>query len=176
MFQQEDLINEMPKLYKFASRLTKNTHNAEDLLQATMLRALEKKAYFKNETNLFSWTSKMMFNLFVSGYRQKKKFETQYDPTPYIDQMFVEPSQEAYVALVTVSNGMKLLSPEQREILFLVCIKGMSYEDTSTMLQIPGGTVRSRLSRARNHLHDILNPVPPVCYIPPVPAQIRLAA
>src|SRR5580698_9484734 len=108
MFEQEALIAEMDKLRKFAQRLTKNTHNAEDLLQATMLRALEKKEYFQNETNLFSWTSKIMFNLFVSGYRQKMKFDTQYDPAPYIDQMSVESSQEACVDLVTVSNSMKL--------------------------------------------------------------------
>jgi len=178
MFQQEALVSEMPKLRKFALRLTKNAHNAEDLLQSTMLRALEKQEYFEDETNLFSWTSKMMFNLFVSGYRQKKKFETQYDPAPYIDQMSVKPSQEAAVDLVTVNNSMKLLSAEHQEILLLVCIQGMSYEDASTKLRIPPGTVRSRLSRARDHLHEILNPAPVANYIPSRfrSAQASLAA
>jgi len=158
MFQQEALIEEMPKLRKFALRLTKNAHNAEDLLQSTMLRALEKKDYFQNGTNLFSWTSKMMFNLFVSGYRQKKKFETQYDPAPYIDQMSMGPTQEAHVDLVTVSEGMKRLSAEHREILLLVCVQGMRYEEASELLSIPVGTVRSRLSRARSQLQDIMAP------------------
>ena len=110
MFQQEALIQEMIRLRKFARRLTKDTQNAEDLLQSTMLRALEKKEYFQSETNLFSWTAKIMFNLFVSSYRRKNKFETQFDPAPYIDQMSVAPSQEAHVDLGTVNAGMKLLS------------------------------------------------------------------
>src|SRR5665213_960821 len=99
MFQQEALIGEMDKLRKFALRLTKNAHNAEDLLQSTMLRSLEKNEYFQSDTNLFGWTSKIMFNLFVSDYRKKKKFETQYDPAPHIDRISVGPSQEAHVDL-----------------------------------------------------------------------------
>jgi RNA polymerase sigma-70 factor (ECF subfamily) len=156
MFQPQSLIDEMGSLRKFALRLTKNTHEAEDLVQATLLRALEKKDYFQENTNLFSWTSKIMFNLFVSSYRQKKKFETQYDPTPYIEQVSIGPTQEANVDLVTVSEGMQLLSPGHREILMLVCVQGMRYEDASAHLGIPVGTVRSRLSRARKQLQDIL--------------------
>lgn len=179
MLKQNDLINEMDKLRKFALRLTKNAHNAEDLLQSTMLRALEKKEYFQNETNLFSWTSKIMFNLFVSGYRQKKRFETQYDPAPYIDQMSIGPSQEAHVDLITVNEGMKRLNHEHREILLLVCVKGMSYEEASDTLKIPVGTIRSRLSRARDHLQDILAPVPSYrisAVSRPLPAQAKKAA
>ena len=93
MFQQQALVNEMGKLRKFAMRLTKNPANTDDLLQSTMLRALEKKQYFEEGTNLFSWTSKIMFNIFVSGYRRQKKFGTQYDPAHYIDQMTVAPSR-----------------------------------------------------------------------------------
>lgn len=161
MYEQQALINEMGRLRKFALRLTKNTHSAEDLLQSTLLRALEKKNYFQSGTNLFSWTSKMMFNIFVSGYRHAHKFETQYDPAPYIDQMSVGASQETHTDLVTVNEAMKLLSLEHRKILLLVCIKGMSYEETAEALGIPMGTVRSRLSRARGQLEEILNPVPP---------------
>lgn len=156
MFTQQALVKEMGNLKKFALRLTRNASEAEDLLQSTMLRALEKKDYFQEETNLFSWTSKIMFNLFVSQYRHKKKFDTQYDPEPYIAQVSVEPSQEASVDLATVRESMKLLSREHREMLVLVCIKGMRYEEVSEMLQIPVGTVRSRLSRARSQLQDLL--------------------
>jgi RNA polymerase sigma-70 factor (ECF subfamily) len=174
MFQQEALIDEMAKLRKFAQRLAKNTHNAEDLLQATMLRALEKKEHFQTGTNLFSWVSKIMFNIFVSDYRQKKRFETQYDPEPYINKLSVDPSQETCVDLITIGEGMKRLSPEHREILVLVCIQGGSYEDVAKKLKIPVGTIRSRLSRARAHLQSIMEPTPP-SQIPfikrPPPAQ-----
>jgi RNA polymerase sigma-70 factor (ECF subfamily) len=167
MFKQEALINEMENLRKFALRLTRNASDAEDLVQATLLRALEKKDYFQEGTNLFSWTSKIMFNLFASQYRHKKKFDTQYDPTPYIEQASVGPSQEVTADLAKVRESMKLLSKEHREMLILVCIRGMRYEEVSEMLQIPVGTVRSRLSRARKQLQDLLAPSPQHRILPP---------
>ena len=106
-----------------------------------------------------------MFNLFASGYRQKKKFETQYDPEHYIDQVSVNSTQEACVDLVIVNERMQQLSAEHREILTMISARGMSYEEVSEALKIPAGTVRSRMSRARNHLQAILNP-------PVVPYQI----
>ncbi len=156
MFQQQELVHEIEDLRRFALRLTRNASDAEDLVQSTMLRALEKNNYFQDNTNLFSWTSKIMFNLFVSQYRHKKKFETQHDPALYIDQASEDPGQEASVDLATVRASMKKLSAEHREILVLVCIQGLKYDDVSEMLKIPIGTVRSRLSRARKQLQDML--------------------
>jgi RNA polymerase sigma-70 factor, ECF subfamily len=191
MFKQEALINEMENLRKFALRLTRNASDAEDLVQATLLRALEKKDYFQDGTNLFSWTSKIMFNLFASQYRHKKKFDTQYDPTPYIEQASIGPSQEVTTDLAKVRESMKQLSKEHREMLILVCIRGMRYEEVSEMLQIPVGTVRSRLSRARKQLQDLLAPpardhryiptaarqkIPDARDLPVIPPEVAAAA
>lgn len=156
MFNNTDLVNESVNLRKFALRLTRNTANAEDLLQTTLLRALEKKDMFETGTSLFKWTSKMMFNLFVTEYRRKSRFETQYNPESYIDSLSVEPSQEAIVDLATVTKAMKHLTPEHQEILVLVCVKGLRYEEAADMLSVPVGTVRSRLSRARENLQGLL--------------------
>jgi len=156
MFKQEELVHEMGNLRKFALRLTRNVHEAEDLVQSTLLRALEKKDYFQENTNLFSWTSKIMFNLFVTGYRRKKKFESQYDPEPHILNTSVDAPQEMTTDLALVRTAMKQLSKEHREMLVLVCIKGMRYEEVADHLEIPVGTVRSRLSRARKQLQDLL--------------------
>lgn len=174
MFQQKALLNEMARLHKFALRLTKNAHNAEDLLQTTVLRALEKKEYFQEGTNLFSWTSKMMFNLFVSSYRQKSKFETQYDPEPHIAALSVEPTQEMHVDWLMVNDKMRLLTPEHRQILTLICVHDMRYDEASTMLGIPLGTVRSRLSRARQQLQILLEPS--TTYSTPALAHVQMAA
>ena len=179
MFQQQALIAEMPKLRKFALRLTKALHDADDLLQSTVLRALEKKDYFEDGTNLFSWTSKMMFNLFVTDYRQKRRYETQYDPEHYIDKLSVQPRQEAHADLITVNENMKRLSPEHRQILVLVGVKGYSYEESAKSLKLPIGTVRSRLSRARKNLHHLLEtpaPNPLAANKPTVSVPIRFAA
>jgi len=145
-------------LRKFALRLTKNGSDAEDLVQSTVLRALEKNDYFQDGTNLFSWSSKIMFNIFVSQYRHKKKFETQYDSAPYLEKIPASPSQEACTDLAITREGMEKLSKEHREILVLVCVQGMHYEEVAEQLKIPVGTVRSRLFRARQQLQEILTP------------------
>ncbi len=147
---------EEPKLKKFAYRLTKTKSDAEDLLQSTLLRAIEKKELFQTGTNLFSWTSKMMFNLFASKYRRKKKYETQYDPENYIQRQAVSGNQEIKQEIYEVDRAIKELSESHREILIMVCVDGFTYERVSEKLDIPVGTVRSRLSRARSKLRDIL--------------------
>lgn len=174
MFQQKALLNEMARLHKFALRLTKNAHNAEDLLQNTVLRALEKKEYFQEGTNLFSWTSKMMFNLFVTSYRRKSKFETQYDPEPHIAALSVAPTQENHMDWLTVNKKMQSLSPEHREILTLICVHDMRYDEASTLLGIPLGTVRSRLSRARQQLQVMLEPL--ASYTAPALSHVQAMA
>jgi RNA polymerase sigma-70 factor, ECF subfamily len=177
MFKHAALVHEMPNLRKFALRLTRNTHEAEDLVQSTLLRAIEKQALFEENTNLFSWTSKIMFNLFVTGYRRKKKFESQYDPEPHILATSVSAAQEDTVDLALVRVAMKRLSREHREILVLVCIKGMQYEEVSEFLQIPVGTVRSRLSRARARLQDLMDhPFAEETPAPASPAERRHAS
>ncbi len=152
MFNNTDLLNENEKLFKFACKLTRNQSDADDLLQSTLLRAMEKGHLFEEGTNLFSWTSKIMYNLFVSAYRRRTKFETQYDPENYIERECVEASQEVKMELNEVNAAMQKISADHKEILVMVCVKGMQYSEVSEVLQIPVGTVRSRLSRAREAL------------------------
>lgn len=152
MFNNNELIEEMGDLRRFALRLTGNVFEAEDLLQSTILRAIEKKHLFQTDTDLNRWTSKIMFNLFVSSYRRKTKFETKYDPEAYLETLTVDPSQDYAAELNRVEDAMKKLSPEHREILVLISVKGLRYQEASAVLNLPVGTVRSRLSRARECL------------------------
>lgn len=174
MFNPNELVNEAPKLQKFALRLTRNKADADDLVQATMLRALEKNDMFESGTDLFKWTARIMFNSFVSQYRRKTKFETQYDPSSYIDSMSVAPAQEEAMDLKIVNAAMQRLSDEHREILLLVCVRGLRYEEAAEKLSLPIGTVRSRLSRARDALSRELQLEKQPLHS--APAQTRLAA
>jgi RNA polymerase sigma-70 factor (ECF subfamily) len=156
MFNNNALVKESDRLRKFAFRLTQNMADAEDLLQSTLLRAMEKKHLFQEGTNLFSWSSKIMYNLFVTAYRRKTKFESQYDPESYIEKESVDAHQDVKMELKDVNRAMRNVSDEHREILIMVCAKGMQYAEVSEALQIPIGTVRSRLSRARESLQSEL--------------------
>ncbi len=177
MFSNNALVNQSERLRKFALRLTKDGCDAEDLLQSTLLRAIEKKHLFKEDTNLYSWVSRMMFNLFVSQYRRKTKFETQYDPAPYIEKQTIEANQDTKIELQDVQYAMDQLSSDHQDILVMVCVKGMPYADVSEQLQIPVGTVRSRLSRARESLQSVLDtPRDNPHYVPPVSQHAQMLA
>lgn len=156
MFNNYALINESDRLKKFAYRLTNNPYDAEDLVQSALLRAMEKKHLFKEGTNLYSWVSKIMFNMFVSRYRRKTKFETQYDPEPYFEKQSIEANQDVKMEVQDVQNAMQRLSKDHQDILVMICVKGMSYDEVSKLLEIPVGTVRSRLSRARENLQTFM--------------------
>jgi RNA polymerase sigma-70 factor (ECF subfamily) len=156
MFNNQDLTTEVDGLRNFARRLTQNNHDAEDLLQYTLLRAIEKKHLFQEDTNLFKWTSKIMYNQFVTDYRRKAKFETKYDPESYLEAESVDAPQDKQLELNAVNDAMRNLSDEHQEILVLVCVQGMSYQEVADFLNIAVGTVRSRLSRAREHLQQEL--------------------
>lgn len=157
MFTDAEMTQEMDGLFKFAMRLTKNSADAEDLLQSTILRAYEKKHLFKKGSSVFKWSSKIMYNLFVSNYRRKVKFETQYDPESYLEKESVEASQDDQMMVQQVGEAMKKLSGEHSEILIMICVQGMQYQEAAEALNIPVGTVRSRLSRARSQLEMLLD-------------------
>jgi len=157
MFTHDELLKATPALSKFAYKLTRNRDDAEDLLQSTIVTALDKQDHFEQGTNLFSWSSRIMFNAFVSSYRHNARFETQFDPQVYIDQEIVEATQDYETDFGLVMTAMLSLSEDHREILRMVCIEGMQYAEVSETLQIPVGTVRSRLSRARADLQEQLS-------------------
>jgi RNA polymerase sigma-70 factor (ECF subfamily) len=171
MFTHDALIAETDSLRKFAMRLTGNKVDADDLLQSTFLRMLEKGTYFESETSLRKWGSKIMFNIFVTGYRRKTKFETQYDPEPYIQAMSIRPTQDDTIELACVGDAIETLSEDHKDILTMICIKDLSYQEVSEALNIPVGTVRSRLSRAREQLQNVLDTPQPRnttrTYMPP---------
>lgn len=173
MFTHSALINEMKSLRKFALKLTHNAQDADDLLQSTVLRALEKKHLFHKETSLFKWSSKIMYNIFVSNYRRKVKFETQCDPESFIERESVSASQDKTVELMEIGEAMSKISHDHREILMLVCVRGMQYAEVSELLQIPIGTVRSRLSRARESLTGELGKNRSVRQTMPTPAFMK---
>jgi RNA polymerase sigma-70 factor, ECF subfamily len=174
MFLPNALVVETERLQKFAMRLTRNKADAEDLLQSTCLRALEKAHQFEAGTNLFSWTAKIMYNLFLTSFR-RQKYESQYDPQPYLDKATVEPKQQDNAELNDVKRAMMRLSSEHREILVLICVQNMAYQEISDKLQIPLGTVRSRLNRARLQLQRLMDrPTSDVIMRHIIPERINL--
>jgi RNA polymerase sigma-70 factor (ECF subfamily) len=167
MFNQSALVNEITKLEHFALRLTRNHPDRDDLVQSTCLRALEKSDRFEDGTNLFGWTSKIMFNIFITDYRRRARFESNYDSEIIISNQSVDPQQEIDLDIRRLYEFLKQLSKDHREIIQLICLDGWSYQDIAVKLGIPIGTVRSRLARARHQLEILMNePLSKVLFIP----------
>jgi len=155
MFNAE-LVSEMGKLRGFALRLTDQPSDAEDLLQASLLKAIEKQDTFRPGSNVFAWCSKIMYNTFVSAYRRRKKHESQYDPEPIIASQASPDRHFDSRWCAEVGEAMEELSPHHRSVLHGVCVEGKQYQEMARKLDIPVGTVRSRLNRARQELEKSL--------------------
>ena len=157
MITSQDILTNQRPLNLFALKLCKgNKSEAEDLLHATIVRALEKQHLFETGTNFFRWASKIMFNIFATMYRHQVRYDTQFDPDPYLMAESVEPEQETVTDWHKVEETMAALPNHHREIIMMICINGLSYQEAADELQIEMGTVRSRLSRAKENLQDLL--------------------
>ncbi|MRR51447.1 MAG: sigma-70 family RNA polymerase sigma factor [Rhodocyclaceae bacterium] len=151
-----DLSPHLPRLRRYARALTGERFAADDLVQDTLERALSRFALFRHGTRLDAWLLTIMHNLFVNQVRRQA---TQ-PPHDSIDEEFVEPAMPATqgdaLGLRDLDRALAQLPVEQREVLLLVSLEELSYEETAKVLGIPLGTVMSRLSRGRERLRAVL--------------------
>ena len=157
MITSKDILENQKPLNLFALKLTKgNKVEAEDLLHTTIVRTLEKQHLFQTDTNFFRWASKIMFNIFATQYRHHVRYDTQFDPEPYLLSESVAPDQETLTDWHKVEKTMVELPDHHREIITMICINGLSYQEAANELKIEMGTVRSRLSRAKENLQEMM--------------------
>ncbi|WP_076419869.1 RNA polymerase sigma factor [Colwellia sp. UCD-KL20] len=154
---KNQIIALVPMIRRFAYSLTGNQHDADDLLQNTIERLLTKGVPENVELN--KWMFRVCRNLWIDEYRSRKVRQTAAESPELIDGQIVndEKQQTDKISLQEVNNAMDILPDEQRSILSLVAIQGMSYKEVAETLEIPIGTVMSRLSRARISLSQCLN-------------------
>lgn len=144
------LYEHAPRLRRYARALTRNAETADDLVQDSLERAWRKRDRWEAGTDLRAWLFTVMHNVYVNGLRRRRP-ETV--PMEEHDCADTQPSgQERAMGCRDVEVGLALLPTEQREVLLLVCLEEMSYEQVATVLGIPIGTVMSRLHRGRERL------------------------
>ena len=144
-----ELEGQIPHLRRYARSLAKEPDSADDLVQACLERAISRVHLWREGTNLRAWLFKIMYNLFISERRIQARvvrIDDALNPERFVS---VSPSQQVSVELNNVMESLDYLPSEQREVLLLVALEGMTYEEVSDIMEIPVGTVRSRLSRAR---------------------------
>ncbi|GAA4249484.1 sigma-70 family RNA polymerase sigma factor [Azospirillum formosense] len=150
----EDLLTCIPELRRYALKLTGERAAAEDLVQDCLERALRNADKFEPGTNLEAWLTTILKHLFFTECRCRHR-----RPQVELDEHdgVTPPPQFARVALGEVGEAIRALPPLQRDLIQLVTIDGVSYQDAADRLGVPVGTIRSRLSRAREQIRHILD-------------------
>lgn len=148
---QTELINIVPRLRRFAYALTGNRADGDDLVQAACEKALCNAEQFRKGTRLDSWVYRIAQTLWIDDRRRYKTRGTAIDPEEagLSDGGKAAALPEDRMMLARVRKAMDGLPDDQRAVIALVGIEGYSYKETANTLDIPVGTVMSRLSRAR---------------------------
>jgi RNA polymerase sigma factor (sigma-70 family) len=154
----ESFENIIPMLRRFAYSLTGSNADADDLVQATFEKILTKG--LPDDVEILKWAFKVCRNVWIDEYRSRKVRQNATQAPELQEQSAVEQQDqyESQELLMTVNIAMNTLPHDQRSILSLVALQGMAYKDVATILEIPIGTVMSRLSRARNSLLNLVRP------------------
>lgn len=157
-----DLIEaEIPRLRRYARYLTGEAERADDLVQDCLARALEKLHLWQPGTNMRAWLFTMMHNLHVSNVRRAQRRPQSCEVTPENPGPPTAGNQFDNVQLRELADALERISDEHREVLLLVVVEGMAYQDAADVLDVAVGTVRSRLSRARDALREALEYIDP---------------
>lgn len=152
---KSDLLSTIPSLRAFAVSLTHNTDKADDLVQETLVKAWDKQSSFQPGTNLKAWLFTILRNEFYSQMRKRGR-EVQDSEGIMTAKLAVHPSQQGSLDLDDFKAALETLPEDQREAIILIGASGFSYEEAAEICGCAVGTIKSRVSRARTRLADIL--------------------
>jgi RNA polymerase sigma-70 factor (ECF subfamily) len=148
---------EIPRLRRYARALTRSADRADDLVQETLMRAITKLHLWQTGTDLRAWLFTIMHNQHVNIVRRAMRDGANVDIEQMSAALVATTDPTASRQLRELENALSRLRDEHREVILLVGLEGMSYEAAAQILDVPVGTVRSRLSRGRDELRVLLD-------------------
>jgi RNA polymerase sigma-70 factor (ECF subfamily) len=150
---KDDIVALLPDLRAFARFMCREREAADELVQNTILAALDKQEQFAVGTNLKGWLFTIMRNRFYSDLRSQRRRPAPIDDSSIAPLAAVD-NPEASLQLRELSSALWGLSPQAREALILVGAGGFSYEEAARLCGCSVGTLKARVSRARRQLAD----------------------
>ena len=164
---EKEFLPHIDSMYNFAYRITFDEDDAKDLVQETYLKAYRFIDSFQEGTNAKAWLFRILKNSFINEFRKKSKepakvdyqeVETFYNSEDVDEAITSDLRVEAVQEMIgdEVSNALNSLAVDFRTVIILCDLEGFTYEEMAKILDIPIGTVRSRLHRARNLLKEKL--------------------
>jgi|SRR5690606_14844737 RNA polymerase sigma-70 factor (ECF subfamily) len=150
-----DLLEAIPSLRAFAISLCRNADRADDLVQETLVKAWDKQDSFRPGTNLTAWLFTILRNEFYSQMRKRGR-EVQDSDGLMTARLAVPPAQHGQLDLEDFRTALDQLPQDQREAIILIGASGFSYEEAAQICGCAVGTIKSRVSRARARLQELL--------------------
>lgn len=153
---RRDIAGLLPRLRRFARALTRNAADADDLVQAAVERALMHTGQWEPGTRLDSWIFRIMKNAWIDELRKRTRHNRLFAAEDEGEHVGVSHTEQQIDAMA-VRKAMEQLTDDQRLAVGLVLVEGLAYKEAAEVLDIPVGTLTSRLARGRETLQAILS-------------------
>ena len=150
-----ELVTLLPRLRRFARALTRNPHDADDLVQVALERALARDQQLRPDAALAPWVFGILRHAWIDELRARARSERVFAPAES-GQNVGDAGQGAQAEMLSVQDAMGRLPEEQRVAVALVLVEGLSYKEAAHVMDVPVGTLTSRLARAREALQGML--------------------
>jgi RNA polymerase sigma-70 factor, ECF subfamily len=148
---------EIPRLRRYARALTRDVSRADDLVQSCLTRAVAKQHLWQPGTDLRAWLFTILHNQHVNDVRRSVREGVSVAVEDMAPVLTVQSNALAALQLRDLEAAIAKLPPEQRQVILLVGLEGLRYEEVADILGVPVGTVRSRLSRGRDQLRQLMD-------------------
>ena len=152
---QEQIVALLPRLRRFARNLTRNPHDADDVVQIAVERALLRLDQWRSDARLDSWLFKILRNAWIDEVRARARQAKILLPEEAGEQIG-EATMEREIERWSAEAALTRLPEDQRLAVSLVLVEGLSYKDAAEVLEVPVGTLTSRLARGREALQEML--------------------
>jgi len=153
---QSRIIELLPKLRRFARSLTRNAHDADDLLQGALERALTHLEQWQSDTRLDSWLYTIVKHAWIDELRSRARRERTFEGAEQAEAVADHRGDAS--GTLSVDQALACLPEEQRLAVALVLIEGLPYKEAAQIIGVPMGTLTSRLARGRQALQQLLGP------------------
>ncbi len=151
----DDVAQCVPALRRYARALTHDRDRADDLVQDCLERAIRKRSLWRPIGPIRPWLFRILINLHRNEIRQRRRAPAAVPVEDLADSLAAPGSPFERAALNETARAMDRLSDEHREVLLLVAVEGLGYGEAAAVLEIPVGTLMSRLGRARAALRQM---------------------
>jgi len=153
---RDQMIALLPRLRRFGRSLTRTAHDADDLVQITVERALARLDQWKPDALLASWMFGIMKNAWFDEARARAR-RAKIFVGEEAGENIGDAASESHIQALTIQDAMARLPGEQRLAVGLVLIEGLSYKEAAEIMEVPIGTLTSRLARGREALETLLS-------------------